>query len=50
MYKKAIGIDEKHIESIINYGNLLQNVRMNYDKAEEMYCKALEIDKTNIDA
>jgi len=37
-------IEPKHTINLSNYAAFLNNIRMDYDKAEEYYIKVLEID------
>ena len=44
MFRKAIELDSKHADAHYNLGHLLQFVRKDFDRAEAMYRKAIELD------
>eukprot|EP00912_Choanoflagellata_sp_UC4_P000455 UC4_evm4s285 len=47
-YRKALTIDPKNTDRLMNLAVLLQNHRKKFDEAEELYRKALAIDPKNI--
>jgi len=43
-YTQCIALDPNHYGAHVNLGNMLNNVRKDYDRAEELYRKAIELD------
>ena len=44
MFERAITIDPNHTNNLGNYANFLKNVRREYDRAQEMYERAIDAD------